>query len=193
MQNIEAADRASGGAALPIAHLILLCGASAGIMIKGTQDVWAMVLFLSVAGFALFFIRPVARPSVAPLLLVPLFCCLCLLAFLPQDFFPQPQWRQALAALGTIPLGESVNPQPWLGWFWWWLLAGTCFMALSLLTSPLSTRALAIVLHSAAFFVAAYTSLTIFSAQTGWRYPFHGGAVFGFLPNRNHTATLLVV
>jgi O-antigen ligase len=162
-------------------------------MIKGTQDVWAMVLFLSVAGFALFFIRPVARPGVAPLVLVPLFCCLCLLAFLPQDFFPQPQWRQALAALGTIPLGESVNPQPWLGWFWWWLLSATCFMALSLLTSPLSTRALAIVLHSAAFFVAAYASLTIFSAQTGWRYPFHGGAVFGFLPNRNHTATLLVV
>lgn len=193
MENVETTRRASGAATLPIAHLILLCGASAGIMIKGTQDVWAIVLFLSVAGFALFFLRPVARPGVAPLVLVPLFCSLCLLAFLPQDYFPLPQWRQALAALGTIPLGQSVNPQPWLGWFWWWLLAGTCCVGLSLLASPLSTRALAIVLHSAAFFVAVYASLAMFAAQTGWQYPFHGGAVFGFLPNRNHTATLLVV
>jgi O-antigen ligase len=62
-----------------------------------------------------------------------------------------------------------------------------------LLTTPLETKPLALVLQAAALFVALYASLSIFALQTGWKYPLHGGAVFGFLPNRNHTATLLVV
>ncbi|MFM8720302.1 MAG: O-antigen ligase family protein, partial [Chthoniobacterales bacterium] len=90
-------------------------------------------------------------------------------------------------------MADSVNPQPWLGWFWWWLLAATCLVGAALLTAPLETKPLALVLQAAALFVAIYASLSIFALQTGWKYPFHGGAVFGFLPNRNHTATLLVV
>lgn len=179
-------------ATYPISNLLLLAGVAASIMIAGTEDAWAIVVFLFAGGLSLLFVRPMVRPAIVPLVLVSLFCCLCLLAFLPQNYFPVPAWRSALGNLGTVPLADSVNPQPWLAWFWWWLLAATCFVFVALLTTPLETKALALVLHGAALFVAVYASLSIFSVQTGWKYPLHGGAVFGFLPNRNHTATLLV-
>jgi O-antigen ligase len=178
---------------LPLANLLLLLAAVISVMVAGTQDAWAVAVFLAGAGLALFLIRPVVRPSAVPLVLVALFCALCLLAFLPLSYFPVPEWRSALMELGSVPLADSVNPQPWFGWFWWWLLAGTCLAYSALLTAPLEAKPLALVLHSAVFFVAVYATLSIFASQSGWKYPFHGGAVFGFLPNRNHTATLLVV
>lgn len=183
----------SGRPPLPLANLLVVFGAAVSIMIAGTEEVWAVVVFLAASGLALFFVRPAVRPSLVPLVLIPLFCCLVLAAFLPEKYFFIPEWRRALTELGTVPIADSVNPQPWLGWFWWWLLAATCFVVAALLTAPLETKQLAFVLHAAALFVAIYASLAIFALQTGWKYPFHGGAVFGFLPNRNHTATLLVV
>jgi O-antigen ligase len=178
---------------LPLANLLLLLAAAISVMVAGMQDAWAVAVFLAGAGLALFSVRPLVRPSAVPLVLVALFCILCLLAFLPSSYFPVPEWRSALMELGSVSLADSVNPQPWFGWFWWWLLAGTCLAYSALLTAPLQAKPLALVLHSAAFFVAVYAALSIFASQTGWKYPFHGGAVFGFLPNRNHTATLLVV
>lgn len=178
---------------VPTANLCLLSGSAVSIMVAGREDAWAIALFLAAAGVALFWVRPIVRPSTVPLVLIPLFCALSLLAFLPMDFFPLPEWRAKLAQMAAIPLADSVNPQPSFGWFWWWLLAGTCLACSALLTAPLETKPLALVLQIAALFVALYASLSIFALQTGWKYPFHGGAVFGFLPNRNHTATLLVV
>ena len=177
----------------PTANLCLLSGSAISIMVAGKEDAWSIALFLAAAGLALFLVRPISRPSAVPLILLPLFCALCLLAFLPVDFFPLPEWRSKLAEITAIPLADSVNPQPSLGWFWWWLLAGTCLTYTALLAAPLETKPLALVLQTAALFVALYASLSIFALQTGWKYPFHGGAVFGLLPNRNHTATLLVV
>ncbi|MFM6175674.1 MAG: O-antigen ligase family protein, partial [Sphaerospermopsis kisseleviana] len=178
---------------MPAANLCLLLGSAISILIAGKEDAWAVVAFLAAAGLALFLVRPVSRPRAVPLILIPLFCALCLLAFLPADFFPLPEWRTKLAEITAIPLADSFSPQPSLGWFWWWLLAATCLVGAALLTAPLETKPLALVLQAAALFVAIYATLSIFALQTGWKYPFHGGAVFGFLPNRNHTATLLVV
>ncbi|MFM8458371.1 MAG: hypothetical protein ACKOB0_05425, partial [Chthoniobacterales bacterium] len=174
-------------------NLLILAGAAASVMIAGTEDAWAIAVFLVAAGLALLLVRPIVRPAILPLVLIPLFACLALMAFLPQAYFPMPDWRQQLTDLQVVPLPGSVNPQPWLSWFWWWLLAATCLIYAALLTAPLETKPLAFVLQAAGFFVAVYASLAIFALQTGWKYPFHGGAVFGFLPNRNHTATLLVV
>ena len=188
-QQSTKAQLAGSGAA----NIVLLAGAAVSVLVAGTEDAWAIVLLLGGAGFALLLLRPVVRPSALPLVLIAAFACLSLLAFLPQEYFSIPEWRRALTELGAVPLAESVNPQPWLGWFWWWLLAATCFVFVAMLSAPLETKPLAHVLHAAAFFVAVYASLSVFAMQTGWKYPFHGGAVFGFLPNRNHTATLLVV
>ncbi len=172
--------------------LILLGGATAAIFVTGTQDVYAVAIFAVAAGLAMFIGCPTVRPGWIPLVLAAVFCALALLAFLPQELFPMPAWRAALAQTGLIPLADSVSPQPWIGWFWWTMLAATCAVGVFQLSVPLEGRALAVFLHAVAMFVAAYAVMSIFAWQTGWKYPFSGGAIFGFLPNKNHTATLLV-
>ena len=179
--------------AWPLPQLILLLGAAVSVMLAGSEDSWAIVAFLCAGALAMLLLRPAVRPPMLPLVLLALFCLLGLMAFLPQEYFAVPAWRRLLAGAGGVPLGDSVNPQPWLGWFWWWLLAGTCAVLAALLTAPSQPRQIALVLHVAALFVAVYSSLAIFAWQTGWKYPFAGGAPFGFLPNKNHTATLLFV
>lgn len=176
-----------------IPHLVALAGAAAAILVTGAQDVWSLCLLLVGGGLALFILRPVVQPRGVPSLLLAAFCLLCLLAFLPQQYFPEPAWRGGLDSLDTVLLAKSVSPQPWLGWFWWWFVVASCLLAWGLLTAPLESKALAAVLHAAALFAAVYALLAVFDAQSVWHYPFHGGAVFGFLPNRNHSATLLVV
>ncbi|MFM8886684.1 MAG: O-antigen ligase family protein, partial [Chthoniobacterales bacterium] len=57
--------------------------------------------------------------------------------------------------------------------------------------------ALRFILHGIAAFVFFYAVLAIVARQTGWRpefaYAFPAAGSFGFLPNRNHTASLLAV
>jgi len=176
-----------------IPSLLLLAGATVAVFITGTQDVWAAAVFPLSAGLALLIGRPAVRPGWFPLLLALAFCILALLAFLPQTYWPVPSWRAALAQSGLVPLADSISPQPWLGWFWWWMLVASCLVGSFLLSNPLAGRSLALFLHAVALVVAIYAVLSIMARQTGWRYPFAGGADFGLLPNRNHTATLLFV
>lgn len=148
---------------------------------------------LGFSGLGLAVGVPVVRPRAVPSVGAALLCLLGLSAFLPQSWFPLPSWRASLGAVLEIGLAASVSPQPWFAWFWWSLLAVACLVSLYLQTLRLEQRQLAVLLHFVALFVGAYAVLSIFAHQTGWRYPFSGGAPFGFLPNRNHTATLLVV
>ena len=176
-----------------ISALLVAGGAMAAIMVSGTEEVWALVILLASSGLGVMVALPAVRPRPVPLAGAVLFCLLALSAFLPQALFTVPPWRAALAAVPEIGLGGTVSPQPWISWFWWWLLAAACATATCLQTLRLEGRALAVVLHAVALFAGGYAALSILAFQTGWVYPLTGGAVFGFLPNRNHTATLLVV
>ncbi|MEY4299442.1 MAG: hypothetical protein RIR25_678 [Verrucomicrobiota bacterium] len=176
-----------------VASLLILAGAASAVFITGTQDVWAAAVFPVAAGLALLVGRPSVRPGWVPLLLAIAFCLLALLAFLPHTFWPVAPWRTALSQSGLVPLADSISPQPWLGWFWWLMLVASCVVGAFLLSNPLEGRSLALFLHAVAVVVAVYAVLSIIAVQTGWKYPFAGGALFGFFPNRNHTATLLFV
>ena len=165
----------------------------AAIMVSGTEDVWPLVILVASSGLAVLIATPAVRPRPVPFAGAVLFCALALLAFLPQVWLAQPAWRAVWTGVPEIGLGETISPQPWISWFWWWLLAAACATATCLQTLRLEGRALAVVLHAVALFAGGYAGLSIFAFQTGWVYPLTGGAVFGFLPNRNHTATLLVV
>lgn len=137
--------------------------------------------------------RPTVRPGWIPLTLGMVFCLTGLLAFLPQAWFPAPAWRALFPPGGTVPLAESVSPQPWIGWYWWLSLVAVFLIGAFLLSSPLRGRGLAVFLHAVALAVAAYAVLAIFAWQTGWEYPFAFGGVFGFLANKNNTGTLLYI
>lgn len=152
-----------------------------------------MVVLLGLAGAGALLAVPQVRPGWLPLCLALLFCSLALLALLPCSWFPLPPWRVAFPPAEDTALAASVAAAPRHLWFWWSLLAGTCLIGAVLLSNPLEDRNFALFLHSAAAVVAVYAVLSIVDARTDWAYPFSAGAPFGFLPNRNHTATLLVV
>lgn len=176
-----------------LSALLTLAGATVAIFITGTQDAFAMAAFFCAAGLAAMVARPAVRPSCLPVVLASLYCVLAALTLLPLGWFTAPAWRAAFPSSEIVHLGGSLAPMPALVWFWWLVLAGTCAAGAVLLTGPLEGRALAVFLHSVAAVVAVYAVLAVVDRVTPWTYPFSDKAPFGFLPNRNHTATLLFV
>lgn len=172
---------------------LLLFAASSAVFITGTQQGFAMSAFFVGAGLAGLVARPVARPAALPVILALLFCGSTLLVHLPADLFPLADWRSGFPANNIFSPGTAVAAMPALALWWTLVLAATCLAGLLLLTVPLSGRNLAVFLHLVAAVAASYALVSIVAWQTKWSYPFAEGDVFGLLPNRNHTATLLMV
>ena len=170
--------------------LIYLGGAALAVFITGRQDVAAMVAVVAGAGCGMLVGRPSVSPGWRPILLSLLFAAAAATAWIPAGAC-LPDWRAG--APETILLAGSFAAVPGHQLFWWLALAGTILAAWSLLAAPLEVRSLRVFLHVVAGIVAAYAIVSIVQAQTGWSYPFSGKANFGLLPNRNHTASLLVV
>jgi hypothetical protein len=171
----------------------MLAGAAVAVFLSGTREVEATVAFVTLAGVAALVARPVAAPRGLPVALGLLFLALTLLVQLPQGFFPVPDWRSAFPANSIISLGDRVAAMPAHALWWSAGVAATLLASAVVLTLPLKGRELALFLHLVAFVAAAYAAVSIVDRQTDWSFPFAADAVFGLLPNRNHTATLLVV
>ena len=179
----------------PIGVFIVVISAGVSLLLCGGMDLPAKAVFLGGSGLGLILLRPVALPPVVPLVLGLLACALAAVAFLPATWFGLPDWRAAFAPGGVVELARSVAPQPWIALYWWLLLAAVTAVALSLLTNPVGPRHLRLFLHLVAAFIFFYAVLAIAARQTGWSpsfaFPFPPAGNFGFLPNRNHTASLL--
>lgn len=142
------------------------------------------------AGAALIFARPTVSPGRTVVGLTLLLSASTATAFLPVGASP-PDWRLAVPPI--VPLAGSFAAMPAHHGFWWTALVAAIAFSWAMLAAPSTSASLRIFLHSTAAVVAAYASVSIVDAQTAWTYPFSGGANFGLLPNRNHTAALLVV
>jgi len=175
-----------------IASLSALIGAAVAIFLSGSEQEWANVAFAAGAGLCALVAVPGVRLGWIPASLAILFVVLTLAAFLPSGWLPVPAWRESLSPGLSALLANSISPQPWLSWFWWGLLVLTMFLGVILLSTALDGDRLAFFLHAVAVIVGLYAVLAIFAYHSGWTYPFSGNAPFGFLPNKNHTATLLV-
>lgn len=184
---------ATSNARTLLPSVLCLAGAATAVLVTGSEPLWAVVAFFALSGLALLIGRPIWRAGWWPVTLGAVFCILTAVSFLPASLFPEPSWRSVFSVGFPYALADSVNPQPWLGLFWWLLLAASALVGWYLLSTPLEGRSLALFLHFVAGFVALYAILSVADLQTKWDYPFRGGAVFGLLPNKNHTATLLVV
>jgi O-antigen ligase len=105
-------------------------------------------------------------------------------------------WREVL---GQVPSGwlyhtVSLSPYDTLGWGVLFLLS--LLVALYVLGYPLEHRELTIASWIAVSGVLLYSVLALASWRTGWNYPFFEAdpaypKVFGFFPNRNHSAGFL--
>ena len=114
------------------------------------------------------------------------------LAFLPENWFGVPAWRRTLEAAPAIHLPTTITTTPWETGFWLAVLGLSSLIGIFCLTHPIRSQSLVVYGGFAAASCGGYAALAMFAKRSGWHYPFDGGATFGFFPNRNHTATLLV-
>lgn len=166
---------------------LCLAGAlAAGMPAQGTHG----VLF-ALAGLLMIFCPPVARIPWPCWAGAAVMLAAGAGALLPAEWFAAPGWRADLEALG-LPLGRHVTPAPWItleclgaGAL---ALAGALFM----LGHRLEDRDFPWLALCFAGAVAVYAAAAIVAAHQP--APAGAGAtVFGFFPNRNHTATFLVM
>ena len=172
-------------------------GALFSVFMSGGPKEGSLGIFLLIAGLVLLLSRSLVGVSGWLWMLAGGMVLTGCASFLPQAWFPLPEWRSALAALPALHLPESVTLQPWATGFWVLLLGISMLLALRTLASPLSRRgmeraALVVVIGCAGYAVMAWAAW-----QTGWKYPFFekpdwAQPAFGFFHNRNHTAGFLL-
>ncbi len=175
-----------------IAFALLLGGAAAAMFLVGRADQGNMGVFLLCAGAAMIGCPPLAKvnPWIAGMAALFLLCSG--LALLPARLFHVPVWRQAYMAAPDLPLPETVSAAPEQTVFWLGVLIVTVLTGLFALTQPLHSRGLSTFALAGAGVCGTYAALSLLAKVPGSPHPFSDGATFGFFPNRNHTATLLV-
>lgn len=186
-------DRWQPGWISLLAHLLLLVGAATAVFVAGRVHEGNLGAFLLLAGVALLVCPPQVRVDWK---IVALGAALLLVAsatLLPQAWFPEPEWRQRLA-LAAFPPVASVTPTPRETSFWLAVFSVAICVALFGQAHPLGSRGQLVLAVAAVLICGVYTGLAIYARQSGWEYPFaFNPGVFGFFPNRNHTASFLVV
>lgn len=171
--------------------LLFLAGATGAVFVTGRHDLVAMVSATIGAGLGLVVSRPTAWPGWLPVAFALLLAAATASALLPIGSASMPAWRGGAPVMVDLAGSFAAMPPHVLGW--WLVLFATMAAGWFLLAAPLDASQLRIFLHCVAGVVAGYAAVSIAQAHTDWEFPFSGGANFGLLPNRNHTATLLVV
>ena len=119
------------------------------------------------------------------------------LSLLPQVWFPTPEWRLGLLTYQAFPSLPWISLAPRETIYWMALLAGALATGLFSLGHPVRSGVKIHIALLGLLGCAAYAALAIYAKTTGWEYPFFdrqgwSPPDFGFFPNRNHTAALLV-
>ncbi len=175
-----------------VAIALLLAGATAAIFLAGGADRGNLGVFLLCAGLALIVSPPrTPVPRGVGWALAATFLC-ATGALLPARLFGESVWRKALADAPDLLLPGTVSADPAQTVFWLTVLLATFLIGAFILTQPVRSRPLFGLALGAAAVCGVYAALCMYARLSGWHYPFASNASFGFLPNRNHTATLLV-
>ena len=174
------------------AFVLLLLGAAASVFLAGGAPQGNLGVFLLCAGTALLLCPPRAAVKSSVWLAAAAFGLCSAGSLLPARFFHELLWRQNLRGVPDLPLPSTVSADPWQTAFWLGLLTVTLLVGLFTLTQPVRSRGLLALALAAVGVCGVYAALSLFARLSGWHYPFTGDATFGFFPNRNHTATLLV-
>ena len=177
----------------PLAHGMLLAGATASVFLAGKPQQGALGILLVFAGLAMVVCPPRVKVAWRLWLAAAATVGGAALALLPERWFPQPAWRKTLDTLPSLVMPDTISTTPALTAFWLAVLALALLSGLFLLAHPIRSRWMLTFALFAAVAAGVYGALAIYAKETGWHYPFSAGATFGFLPNRNHTATLLFV
>ena len=174
------------------AFVLLLTGAAAAVFLAGGAPQGNLGVFLLCAGTALVLCPPRAKVSWSLWLTAAALGTCSAASLLPARFFHELLWHRSLGSVPDLPLPATVSATPQQTAFWLAILAVTLLTGLFTLTQPVRSRGLLTLALAAVGVCGVYAGLSIFARLSGWHYPFASDAAFGFFPNRNHTATLLV-
>lgn len=136
------------------------------------------------AGLLMLLCPPVVRLPRAWVLLAAGFVLFSLIGFLPRAWFPAASWRGDLETLG-LDTGPHAYLQAGLAMEMMGGFVATTIVGLFLLGHRVSTSHHQRIALGFALGVGGWAAVALIQHQPG--------TLFGFFPNRNHTATLLVM
>jgi O-antigen ligase len=172
-------ERGSGKVFAAILLLVLLAVAFPEMAPQGLQGIlWAG------SGLLMILWPPVVRVPRAWAWLAGSFVLFSSVGFLPREWFHVSSWRGDLETLG-LDTGAHAFVQPRLATEVMAGFAATTLVGLYLLGHRVGSRCHLRLALGFALGVGAWTTAAVLMHQPG--------KLFGFFPNRNHTATLLVM
>jgi len=175
-------------------YLLGLAGVTLLILLGGGHNVYALSLSLLLPGIALIYHPPEFSPGVWIDRMALAFLAVLLLLFIPQFYWPDPNWRNAAEEVFQINLPPSLSVQPWIGFeAWVSALAGFAwfYTACSWKINHPGRKWFNFVLSVV---VGILALAVLWGNMTGLKYPSAGNStVFSFFPNRNQTANFLAV
>jgi hypothetical protein len=179
---------------IPVAFIIL--GALVAVFMAGDGAAWSYGAFLLISGVTLIGFRSRVQISWRYFILSALILLSAGLSLLPLRG-PLLPWRAALLELQGLHLPNAVSLDPSSTVFWLVILGATIFVGLFLLATPMDSKNMGRIGFLALIGCTVYALLAWISLRTGWHYPFFHPTdgppeIFGFFPNRNHTAGFLV-
>lgn len=180
-----------------VVHVFLILGGMAGVFMAGTIRQGASGIFLTVAGAAMILLPPNRVVPWKYWVLCGAMLGFAALSLLPHEWWPLPAWRVGLKEHPGLPSLPAISLVPREGAYWLMVLGSAMMVGLYALGHPVRSGVKILLALLGSLLCSAYALVSIYSKWTGWPYPFFdaGGwspPDFGFFPNRNHTAALLV-
>lgn len=175
-------------------YLLGLAGVTLLILLGGGHNVFALSLSLLLPGLALILNPPKKSPGVWLDRMAIAFLAVLLLSFLPQFYWPDPNWRVAAEEVFQISLPNILSIQPWAS-FEAWIMALAGFAWFYAACSwKINNSGRKWFYFAICLVVGALAALVLWGNISGARYPAAGNSPnFSFFPNRNQTANFLAV
>ncbi len=178
-------------------HAALILAALAGVFLAATIRQGATGIFLTVAGAAMILLPPNRAVPWKYWILCGAMLGVASLSLLPHAWWPMPDWRAGLQAYQGLPPLPCITLVPRETVYWLMVLGAAMVVGLYSLGHPVRSGVKIHLALLGSLLCSAYAVVAIYAKWTGWQYPFFDAAGwsppdFGFFPNRNHTAALLV-
>ena len=180
-----------------LVQVLLVLGAMAAVFLAGSARQGATGIFFVCSGLAMIVFAPNRIVPLRYWVLCAGILAASALSLLPQSWIPTPEWRIGLSQYDAFPSLPWITLAPRETIYWMALLAGALLTGLFSLGHPVRSCVKVYVALLGLLACAGYAALAIYAKTTGWEYPFFDKSgwsppEFGFFPNRNHTAALLV-
>ncbi len=200
--SLKGAENTSGNEYQIVAQVLLFSAALVAVFCAGGPHQGGMGIFLAAAGGTLLMFPPRRALTWWIWGIACFFILAVSLAMLPEKWLLLPEeWKVLFQGLSsaipgfTDPVGVSADPPNTI--FWIFVLSASILTGLYCLGGSLTPEQLRQMALLVCLGCSLYAVIAIMAWRTGWHYPLFikdswAQPIFGFFPNRNHTAGFLL-